>query len=440
MTTKFRFTKDRLSGIEPQDKRVRYRDEKIDGLVLDVLPSGKKSFRVYKRVKGLSSPVNVTLGQFPDIPIEKARKKAIDTLAEIAEGVNPNDQRRVDAKAKKTLKEVYYDYLANKALADSTIRGYQQVMSCYLEDWQQQPFSSIDEESIKRRHRELTERSPAQADLTMRLIRALFNFAKFEYRATNGNRVFQENPVDILNHLKLWNKVPRRQTRISQANLKPWFDAINDVRNDALPFMRAVCDFAELAMLTGLRKSEFLRLSWLQVDMRNKTFHISKTKNGEPLELPMSDYVYSVFQRRQVETTNDYVFQAENEHGYIREPKKCIAILVEATGIQFTLHDLRRTFTSTAELIRVGTYTLKRLLNHKTQRSDVTAGYTVLTAEELREPAQLIENHILKLAGMKNETEQRSSEVLDVLDGLSREQQKQLLEKLLSKQNGAEKL
>ena len=72
------------------------------------------------------------------------------------------------------------------------------------------------------------------------------------------------------------------------------------------------------------------------------------------------------------------------------EPKKIIKQINERADISFTLHDLRRTFCSVAETIGVGTYTLKRLLNHKTSRSDVTAGYTVLTAEELREPADRI--------------------------------------------------
>jgi hypothetical protein len=65
------------------------------------------------------------------------------------------------------------------------------------------------------------------------------------------------------------------------------------------------------------------------------------------------------------------------------------------------LHDLRITFTTTAEALNVGTYIIKRLLNHIAKRDDVTAGYTVLTHQELREPAQAIEDEFLIQAGLK---------------------------------------
>jgi len=84
------------------------------------------------------------------------------------------------------------------------------------------------------------------------------------------------------------------------------------------------------------------------------------------------------------------VFGADNHHGRVVGPKKIIKKINERADISFTLHDLRRTFCSVAETIGVGTYTLKQLLNHKTSSSDVSAGYTVLTAEELREPADRI--------------------------------------------------
>jgi integrase len=172
--------------------------------------------------------------------------------------------------------------------------------------------------------------------------------------------------------------------------------------------MRAVCDFVEMALFTGLRKTELLSLQWKTVNLKERSFYVEETKNGSSLELPISDYLLSIFKRRLAETNNEYVFQADNEHGYIREPKKCIARIVNETGIQFTLHDLRRTFTSTAELLRVGTYTIKRLLNHKTQRNDVTAGYTVLTAEELREPSQAIEDSLLNA---RKRAKEKSAEV-----------------------------
>ena len=63
--------------------------------------------------------------------------------------------------------------------------------------------------------------------------------------------------------------------------------------------------------------------------------------------------------------------------------------VIKATGIHFTVHDLRRTFIIIAESLDTPAYALKRLLNHK-MTNDVTAGYIVADVERLRKPMQQI--------------------------------------------------
>lgn len=398
---KFRFTKEQLMALTPTERRERYYDAKIESLILEVLPSGRKVFRVYKRIKGRSSPVNISLGTFPGMSIEHARSAALESLALISAGVNQNEKLRENKLAARTLKEVFEEYIGVKKLKPKTLIGYKQAYNAYISDWHALDLAKISEQKVKERHSELTIRSPAQADLCMRLIRALFNFAKFQYRTSDGDFIFENNPTSILGAMRLWNNVPRKQSRIAKNDMAEWLKAINERRACGDLFTVGVCDFLEVTWLTGLRKMEILSLKWSQVNLEAKTLLIDESKNGYRLLLPISDHLYTIFERRRCAATSHYVFEAENSWGYIREPKKHIAQLIEVTGIKFTLHDLRRTFTSTAELLKIGTYTLKRLLNHKTNRDDVTAGYTVLTAEELREPAQLIENRLLELAGVK---------------------------------------
>jgi integrase len=76
-------------------------------------------------------------------------------------------------------------------------------------------------------------------------------------------------------------------------------------------------------------------------------------------------------------------------------PKKSKAKVIESTGISFSLHDLRRTFTTIAESLDIPAYGLKRLLNHS-DGSDVTAGYIVANVERLREPMQKIADYLLR--------------------------------------------
>ncbi|MBJ7556995.1 tyrosine-type recombinase/integrase [Marinomonas spartinae] len=394
---KIRFTKEVLNAVEPSNQRQRIKDAKVEGLVLEVLPSGRKSFRVYKRVKGQKSPVNVTLGQYPSLTIENARKLALSTLEKIAHGINPNEQAKVEAKAQITLHEVFHDYLSQKELSQSSLRGYNQIFNTYLNDWHTTPIANLTETMIKERHSSLSCTSRAQADYCMRVLRALFNFAQFEYKDSQDRPIYLYNPVKILSHKRQWNHVPRKQTRLTHTEIKKLLETLEVMRQETDPFTFAVCDFVEIALFTGLRKSELLCLKWEDVDFNEQTFSLTETKNGEKLELPMSNHLLTIFQRRREHTDNDYVFQAENDYGYIREPKKVIQKIEKQSEVNFTLHDLRRTFTSIAEQLRVGTYTLKRLLNHKTGRNDVTAGYTILTAKELSKATEEISLEMLSM-------------------------------------------
>ena len=444
MANKFRFTKKELDALPVGDKRVRYYDTAVAGLVLEVYLTGKKSFRVYKRAKGAKSASQVTLGAFPDLTIEQARTQARDTINQLAMGVKPNEQAKGEVNANVTLNTVFTDYLAAKQLADKTVIGYKQIVKFYLDDYKDQPLSHLTEDVVKDLHNDISlglfkdmkKPSEAQADLCMRTLRALFNYAKYEYRGYNNVIIFSDNPVKILSHQRSWNNVERKNTYIRPHQTPEFFKAIHEMRehSDLIrdEFSSTVCDFVEMTLLTGLRKSELMCLEWKTVDLQARSFYISKTKNGSPLELPISDYLMSLFERRfSKRTDSGFVFNTNSDKGRIIEPKKVIQRINDNLEFSFTLHDLRRTFTTIAESLNLGTYTLKRLLNHKTKRDDVTAGYTILTPEELRTPAQSIEDRILELAELKKEEQKQGLNMDALLASLSDEERKALLFKLV---------
>ena len=421
---KFRFTKKRLEAIPKPNTRTRYYDDAVEGLIIDVTPNHVMSFRVYKWLASENSPITITLGKFPSMTIEQARAQAKKHLLQISDGKNPIKEKQVKLQESYTLDFVFSDYLEKRKLQPSTVRGYQQVISCYFKDYREKPLKSLDEPSIKNIHAIVSDKSQAQADLAMRVMRALFNFAKYEYRGSENETIYKNNPVKILSHLRNWNHVPRKQTRISKSQLGQFFSTITAFRSEAEMvndlFTSSVCDFVEMAIFTGLRKSELLNLSWDAINLTERSYFISKTKNGTALELPISDGLLTILKRRLIQKTDsDYVFNSHGQYGRVVEPKKIIAKIGEKAGIEFTLHDLRRTFTTTAESLNVGTYTIKRLLNHKTKRDDVTAGYTVLTPEELRKPSQEIEDEILIQAGLNQKEAGVTEQINFLLSALS---------------------
>lgn len=99
-----------------------------------------------------------------------------------------------------------------------------------------------------------------------------------------------------------------------------------------------------------------------------------KTKNNESHTLPLSDFLYDLLVARHEKKINDYVFPGTGAAGHIIEPRKQMANVTKASGVHFTVHDLRRTFITIAESLDISAYALKRLMNHK-MSNDVTAGY-----------------------------------------------------------------
>lgn len=104
--------------------------------------------------------------------------------------------------------------------------------------------------------------------------------------------------------------------------------------------------------------------------------------------------------KRKAEAKTKYVFPNETNTGYMTDPKKQIANVIKESGVNFSTHDLRRTFITIAESLDISAYALKRLLNHK-MTNDVTAGYIITDVERLRAPMQKITDYILKCIGKK---------------------------------------
>lgn len=141
MQTKFRFNKATIDQISTPEKRLRLRDTGVEGLVLELSPSGTQTFRVYKKIKGQSSPVTVTLGKYPGMSIENARQQARAALSRIGGGENPNEVARSKRQGAMTLRQVYDDYMALKTLSDSTRTGYKRIIETYLKAYQNKPLN-----------------------------------------------------------------------------------------------------------------------------------------------------------------------------------------------------------------------------------------------------------------------------------------------------------
>jgi integrase len=108
----------------------------------------------------------------------------------------------------------------------------------------------------------------------------------------------------------------------------------------------------------------------------------------------LSDFLFNLLSRREIDKSSPYVFPSDGKLGYLIEPKTAVKRVATLSGVDFTLHDLRRTFITIAESLDIPGYALKRLLNHK-DPNDVTAGYIVPDINRLRDPMRRISAFLL---------------------------------------------
>ncbi|XGI79533.1 tyrosine-type recombinase/integrase [Enterobacter hormaechei] len=459
----FKFTKSKINDLPAAQKgrQDEYFDSHVRGLRLRVGATGLKTFYAVRKVKGKF--IRTALGRFPEVSVERARTMALETLGGIgATGKNPNETKREVERANVTLREAMELYIETRGdrLKETTANQYRRLLNNFSGDWLERPIAKISRDDTQSRHKAITEGtvwfgeelsklrkgvgtgSKAQADLWGRALRAVYNFAYDNYRDDEGIKLLPDPPTIALSTKRQWHGLVRKNTRIRNHELGRWLRAVKEVREEAElnrdDHIAAICDALDMALFTGLRRGEVFGLEWDRVNIDGGYFWIDKTKNGEPLELPLTNTLLTILTRRRKYRidNNNYVFPAA-KGGKITDPRRAIEKVVGKTidgqsinekAIEFTCHDARRTFATLAELSGVGTYILKRLMNHKSARnyksSDQTQGYLIFPVEELLEPAQIIEAKILKEAGL---IVTQNEPVTDLLDGLSSEEKETII-------------
>lgn len=366
-------------------------DTTLKGFGLRVSAGGTKTFYIERRIAG--KPHRIKLGRYPDLTVELARRQATKVAGEIASGGDPVADRAQARLEAKTLKEGFADYLERRTLKPQTVFDIQRCMREVYPDWLDKPMTKITADMVSKRHREYgAERSEARANLAMRYLRAIFNFALDIYVGADGTPVLTDNPVARAMR-KSWYRVDRRQTVIRPHELGHWVNAVRALPSDDIG------DYFLVLLLTGMRRQEALKLRWNDIDLRARTLTVVDPKNHQDHTLPLSDYLAELFTRRKHKTVANAVF-ADSTGRTIANFRYAQAAITRACGVRFSPHDLRRTFATIAESLDIPAYALKRLLNHSTA-GDVTAGYLVVSVERLRDPMQRITDYVLKAAGLR---------------------------------------
>ena len=410
---KINFNKTTLANLSPMAKQTYYWDSKTEGLGVGITPKGIKTFVLYRRVN--HKPTRIKLGRFPTMSVEKARIKAIKLLDEINDGNDPREIERVKELKNITLNMVYQDYYAARPnLSPNTIKNYDKFKKLSFSDWVEQPLTNITESMVQERYQRDGKTSKVRASQAMRVLRALFNFARENYKDSKNEPLFPHNPVEILSKLKSWYYIKRRTSVIKEHQLKSFFWGALEIKNENIE-PNTCRDYILMCLFSGLRANEVTTLQINQIDLEEKSILLdgSTVKNNQDHHIPLNSFTYELIKWRTEQAinrmqliknnepnTNDpgYLFPSFGKKGYFSQPRFACKLVTEKTKIDFTSHDLRRTFITVAESLDISPYAWKMLVNHKIPQNDVSGGYVIPDLNRLRNASQKICDFILEKA------------------------------------------
>ena len=82
-------------------------DTDTKGLAISVGISGRKSFLLYRQIKG--RPERIKIGRYPDVTVEQARDNVAMLNADIAQNINPAEAMRAK-RSEMTLSDFFKEY------------------------------------------------------------------------------------------------------------------------------------------------------------------------------------------------------------------------------------------------------------------------------------------------------------------------------------------
>ncbi len=225
-------------------------------------------------------------------------------------------------------------------------------------------------ESITRRE---SVRSAASVNHELTLLSKIFNLA-IDYKVTDTN------PCAKVKNYKLDNKryrylLPEEEPRLMAALSGP--------RAHLKPLVI-------VAIGTGMRQGEQLRLTWDRVDFSRRVLILTKTKSGKDREIPMNPEVLkTLFALRSRSKGQEYVFVNERTGTRIKEVKKAFGTALKIAGIKgLVWHDLRATFGTRLGEAGYDAFTIAALMGHT--QIQTTARYVRATERNKRAAVEAV--------------------------------------------------
>ena len=344
-------------------------DERMPGLLLKVLPSGRKTYYIrYKNPKKINCQRKI--GNAEILSLSQARALARRKLAEIAMGEDPfkdapvNLSPTLEAFAKNDYIPYVKTYKKSWEMDISRIRNH---LLPYFGTMRMKDIEKRD--VVQLINDQLPTYKPGSINRVIILLRYMFNLAiKWEVEG-----VFR-NPTAGIPLLKENNQVERF---LSAEEAKALLIAIKASKNPMLQHI------VSMLILTGARKREVLDAKWEDFDMERTSWRIPNTKAGKARIVPLSDAATALLTKLRKKKRSPYAFA----NPITLKPYKSIyyswhTARKEAGLDDVRIHDLRHSFASFLVNAGRSLYEVQTLLGHTQIKT--TQRYAHLSTTSLR--------------------------------------------------------
>ena len=357
----------------PEKGQVTYWDANLPGFGVRVSQGGTKSFVV---VYGANRQRH-TIGRYPAINLKAARQEAKRLQAELVLGLHK--------KSSVTFAEAMDRYLSACQAKNKpgTYLEYKRILTRHFRFGRLQ-IRDISRAAIQRKLDKL-KKTPSEQSHAFVALRAFFNWAVRE-------ELIDANPMANMGRI---GKTASRERVLTDEELSRIIKAADSV---PYPFGSIVT----LLAFTGQRRGEIagLKWDWIDFDAQTITLPADFTKNKRLHAFPFGDQVSEILKALPV--TGDLLFLARSKSGrsfsgWSKSKARFDGTLEDVE--LYTLHDLRRTFSSNLARLGVPIHVTEKLLNHVSGTvSGVAAIYNRHSyMDEMKEAVAAYETFLAKI-------------------------------------------
>jgi integrase len=269
-------------------KRYEVPDGKTPNLFIRV-GSLTKVFVLQTRIAGEKNPSRRTIGNFPEISLERAQEIARQWNALIDRGLDPQlEKERVETeerlRKRRTFKSAMEDYIAwmpsrefNRHVSQDIATLRREFLNPERNPWLDEPIADVTKQMVKTHIEAIRDRpSSSQAFNATDLVRGFFSWA---YNTHGESFGLAANPVANLTHKEMFLRRRVRSRTLDVYEVRAYWMASSEMR---YPYGAL---FKMVLYLGGRRKEECTQMRWSEIDWSRKLWIVPKerVKHGEEL-------------------------------------------------------------------------------------------------------------------------------------------------------------